>query len=164
MIPAIGDHTAEELRNAVIVRLRGGWSQRRIRETLPVRIGMILRLAKETGASYLKPRGRGRRFTPEFRAAIRAAVASGKRSAEIQREFSIDYDTVAQFRRELGDLENRRHWMKLSAAQVAEATEALKHGDTWRTVATTFGVALATLQRAVSYRKRKGGRYEQNPR
>ena len=154
----IGDHTPAELKLAVITRLRGGWSQRRIHETLPVRIGLIMKLSKETGAAYLKRRGRGRRFTPELRAAICAAVRAGKRSSELQKEFSIDYDTVTQFRRELGDFEDRRHWMKLSPEQIEQATQMLQRGDGWRTVATHFNVALATLQRAVMYRKRKGTR------
>jgi len=150
----IGEHTPAELRHAVIARLRGGWSQRQIRETLPVRIGLIMRLSKEVGAAYLKRRGRGRRFTPELRAAIRAAVKAGKRSSELQREFSIDYDTTIQFRRELGDREDRRHWMKLSPEQVEQATHMLQQGKKWRTVAETFNVALATLQKRVGYRKR----------
>lgn len=152
----IGDHTPAELKLAVIHRLRGGWSQRRIRETLPVRIGLIVRLSKEIGAAYLKRRGRGRRFTPELRAQIRAAVQSGKRSSEVQREFSVDYDTVAQFRRELGDFENRRHWKKLSAGQIEQAQKMLQSGERWRDVAESLGVSLATLQKRVRYRKRGG--------
>jgi len=149
----IGDHTPAELKLAVITRLRGGWSQAQIRNTLPIRIGVIMRLSKEVGAAYLKRRGRGRRFTPALKEQIRAAVQSGKRSSEIQREFRIDYDTTIKFRRELGDFENRRHWMKLSPAQIDEATLALQNGEKWRTVAKTFNVALATLQRHVAYRK-----------
>jgi hypothetical protein len=51
----------EELRLAVITRLRGGWSHARIRATLPVGPGLILRLSRQIGAAYLKPCGRGRR-------------------------------------------------------------------------------------------------------
>ena len=155
MISAIGDHTPEELRNAVIVRLRAGWSQRQIRETLPVRIGVIMKLGKETGAAFLKKRGRGRRFTPALREAIRAAVMAGKRSSQLQQEFNIDYDTTIQFRREIGDFENRRHWKKMSREQIEQATEALKRGEKWLAVAMTFNVALATLQRHITYRKGK---------
>ena len=150
----IGDHTDAELRLAVITRLRGGWSQRQIRNTLPVRIGVIMRLSKQIGAAYLKRRGRGRRFTASLKEQIRTAVRAGKRSSEIQREFRVDYDTTIKFRRELGDFENRRHWMKLSPAQIEAATEALRKGEKWRAVAKHFNVALATLQRHVRYRKR----------
>jgi hypothetical protein len=150
----IGDHTAAELKLAVITRLRAGWSQRQIRTTLPVRIGVIMQLSKKIGGAYVKRRGRGRRFTPDLRAQINAAVRAGRRSADIQREFSIDYDTVHAIRRSLGDFENRRHWTKLSAVQIEQATEALRRGERWLAVAKAFGVALATLQRAVAYRKR----------
>jgi len=150
----IGDHTPAELQMAIVNRLRGGWSHLEIRETLPVRIGVIMKLSKQIGAAYLKRRGRGRRFTASLKEQIRAAVQAGKRSSELQKEFSVDYDTTIQFRRELGDFENRRHWMKLTAAQVEEATEMLQRDEKWRTVATHFNVALATLQRHVVYRKR----------
>ncbi|SRR5260370_13051248 len=154
-VSPIGDHSPAELRLAVITRLRAGWSQRRIRNTLPVPIGIILRLSKEIGgAAYLKRRGRGRRFTASLKDQIRAAVQAGKRSCELQREFGIDYDTTIQFRRELGDFENRRHRTKLSPAQVEQATQALQRGEKWCAVADNFHVALATLQRAVAYRKR----------
>ena len=149
----IGDHTPAELKLAVITRLRGGWSQRQIRNTLPVRIGVIMRLSKEVGAAYLKRRGRGRRFRPELKEQILDAVREKRRSAELQRTFHIDDKTVRQFRHLVGDYENRRFWTKLSPAQIDEATLALQRGEKWRTVAENFHVALATLQRHVAYRK-----------
>jgi transposase len=158
-ISPIGDHSPAELRLAIITRLRGGWSQRQIRNTLPVRIGVIMQLSKEIGgAGYLKRRGRGRRLSPELKAQIRAAVLEGRRSSELQREFQIDYDTTIVFRREVRDFENRRHWTKMSPAQVEQATQALQRGEKWLAVAEAFHVALATLQRAVVYRKRESAR------
>ncbi len=154
-VSPIGDHSPAELRLAVITRLRGGWSQRQIRNTLPVRIGAITKISKQLGgAAYLKRRGRGRRFRPELKEQILDAVREKRRSAELQRTFHIDDKTVRQFRHQVGDCENRRYWTKLSPAQINQATQALQRGEKWRTVADSFHVALATLQRAVVYRKR----------
>lgn len=144
------------LKLQVIQLLRLGWSQKRIRNTLHVGVGpgIIMKLSKKIGAAFLKQRGRGRRFTPEMKQRIRDAVKAGKRSAAIQREFQIDYDTTILFRREFGDFEDRRHWTKLSSQQIARAREALMRGEKWRSVAIDSGVALATLQRHVTFRKR----------
>ena len=135
-------------------RLRAGLSYARIAAELPVRFSAVAQLGKAIGASMLKKRGRGRRFSPELREQIRTAVKSGKRSAEIQREFKIDYDTVLQFRHEIGDFENRRYWRyRLPAAEIAKGTDMLKSGMGWRVVAAQLGCCLATLQNNVQYRK-----------
>jgi hypothetical protein len=143
------------LKKEICRLLRAGWSHSRIRAALPVGYPLILQLSKELGAPYLKQSGRGRRFTASLREQIRAAVQSGRRSADIEREFQIDYDTVLLFRRELGDFEDRRHWKKMSSEQIDQATEALKNGRRWRDVASDFNVTPTTLQRWVTYRKRK---------
>jgi hypothetical protein len=147
---------SEQLKQEIARRLRRGWSHKRILRTLPVGPGVVLTISKKVNASYLK-RGRGRRFSPALLAHIRAAVCEGKRASELKREFGIDYDTVQKFRREIGDLENRIHWCKLSPQDEARAEDMLRAGLRWRDVAAELKCALATIQRHVSYRKRKGG-------
>jgi DNA-binding NarL/FixJ family response regulator len=113
----------------------------------------VARIAKEIGASYLKPHGRGRRFTPEFRERIRQAVASGRPSAEIERELKIDAHTVSEMRHELGDFENRKHRTKLTPEQIQEAERQIRSGRRWRDVADEFDVSPSTLLNRLGYRK-----------
>jgi hypothetical protein len=145
---------SSKLKSEVCRLLREGWPHSRIRAALPVGYRCVLELSKQMGAPFLKLHGRGRRFTPALREQIRAAVQSSRRSADIQREFQVDYDTVMLFRHQLGDFEDRRHWKKMSPEQIEEATQALRTGRRWRSVALDCGVSLATLQRWVIYRKR----------
>src|ERR1700719_2634582 len=88
---------SDALKQEVGRLLRAGWPHSRIRAALPVGYRCILELSKTLHAPTLKLRGRGRRFTLAFRESVRAAVQSGRRSADIQREFQIDYDTVLLF-------------------------------------------------------------------
>ena len=149
---SIGEHTTLELKAAILTRLRAGWSRRMIRATLPTGWTTIRKLSKHIGASFLK-RGRGRRFSPELREQIRAALRAGKRSRELQREFGVSYATSRKFRREMGDFENRKYWRKLTRAQIELATEALRSGQTWLAVARELGCALSTVIESVPYRK-----------
>jgi transposase len=148
------------LRALVIACLRAGWTQERILEKYPVGPGVVLRLSKEIGASYLKPRGRGRRLSAELKQTILAAVQAKRRAADLQREFQIDYDTVQAFRYSIGDTEDRRHWQKLSREQIEQAVSMLRAGEKWLAVASELGVSLATLQKHVAYRKRAGEGWE----
>lgn len=143
------------LRALVLACLRNGWPQRRILQKYPVGPGVVLRLSKEISASTLKPCGRGRRLSGEVKDAILANVKMKRRSTDLQRKFRIDYGTVQTFRRSLGDFEDRRHWKKLSQEQIERATAMLRRGEKWRAVASAFDVSLATLQKRVTFRKRK---------
>jgi hypothetical protein len=101
--------------------------------------------------------GRGRRLGRELRAEIRRAIRTGKRGRTIAREFVVDEKTVWILRREMGDMVNRKGWAQLpkdAPARMLEAELALRRGRRWRDAAADAGVALATLQRYVSYRKR----------
>jgi hypothetical protein len=146
---------SETLKAHVAAKLREGWSHNRILRVLPVGPGVVLAISKQLNASHLK-RGRGRRFSAEMVGQIRAAVRAGKRASELKREFGIDADTVQKFRVEIGDFQNRRCWRKLSEYEEAQAEGMLRSGMRWRDVAKTLGCALATIQRNVMYRKRRG--------
>jgi hypothetical protein len=135
--------------------LRVGWSQERIIRTLGVKYRTVQQIARKSGYVFQK-RGRGRRLSPVLRDQIRQAVRNGMRSAVMQHRFGIDYDTTIKFRNEQGDFENRRHWCKLSAFDQARGEDMLRTGTHWRDVASRLGVALATVQRAIDYRKRRG--------
>jgi hypothetical protein len=141
-----------ELRNEIGRLLRLGWSHKRILATLNCGPWIIYRIARRIRASYFK-HGRGRRFSPEQMDKMRAAIKSGKTSVTIEREFHIDPHTVWKLRCELGDREDRRRRKKLSAQQIASATEALKSGREWRDVARDIGVSDTTLYRCLRYRK-----------
>lgn len=134
--------------------LRQGWSQKKIRDTLKVGPGIILRLSKRIHASYLKT-GRGRRLSPELQARIAEAVKTGRTSASIQRELHVDWETVRKFRFAIGDHENRRFRTKLKAEALGLARVQLEGGARWRDVAAAFGVSPETLLRHLSYRKHK---------
>lgn len=142
----------------IITLLKAGWSHNRIFTTLHVPLRRVQAVSKRIGAPYLKPHGRGRRLTRELREQIRAALAQGLRSIEIQRKFHVDDRTVTQFRRANGDFENRCHWLKYSAQFMADAEQRLRNGGHWLKTANQLGCSLATLQRRIEYRKYRNGR------
>jgi transposase-like protein len=148
------------LRDEVIKLLRQGLPHRVVHAKIPVPLKVIWELSKKIGAAYVKPHGaRGRRFTREFRKKLREAVASGRRSAAIEREFGVDRNTVTRMRHALGDFENRVHWKKLTRAQIREAERQLRDGATWRDVARKMGCHHNCLLESLRYRKRAGSHH-----
>ena len=148
-----GRALSAELRNEIVVLLKAGSTQKKILEKYPVGPGVVLKIAKEIGASYLKPRGRGRRFSPGTWQKILAAVKSGRTSRDIEREFKCDYVSVLKARKELGDFENRRLRLKITPEQIARAEGLLRSGEKWRDVARTIGLSQTTIIARVKYRK-----------
>ena len=147
------------LRGAACDLLKSGLSHETINKRLPIGLAAIHKLSVEIGAAYLKPHGRGRRFTPEFREKIRAAVKSGCRSCDIERQFQIDEHTVRDVRRELGDFENRTLRQKLTPEQLAQAANQIASGRRWRDVAAALHVSPSTLLRWCTFRKRPSYRH-----
>jgi hypothetical protein len=145
-----------ELKREVENQLREGRSLAQIRATVPVGAGLILHLSKKLHASYLK-KGRGRRLPPEVQEHIRAAIREGRRPIDVVRRFHVSEHTVRKFRHALGDFENRRYRKKLTAEQIAKATEGLRRGGTWSKVASDLGVGLHRLMQEVPFRKTKDG-------
>ena len=144
---------SDELRAEVIALLKAGWPQTRIVRRVPVGPGIVLGLSKEIGAAYLKPRGRGRRFSAELTEKIIAGILSGKRNVDLQREFQMDDITVRKFRRSIGDYTNRRQLKKLSTEQIEQAVQLVKAGGAWRDVARVFGVVASTPLKHTKFRK-----------
>ena len=142
-----------ELRNEIIALLRAGWSQKKILKKYRVGPGAVLRLSKEIHASFLKKGGRGRRFSQETWKQILAAVKTARTSREVERRFRIDYATVLKARREVGDHENRRLRLKITHAQIQQAEELLRGGESWRSTARLVGVGMTTLLKHAKYRK-----------
>jgi hypothetical protein len=115
------------------------------------------RYTDESGRTFVKVCGRGRRFSPAAWRQILDAVKSGRTSRDIEREFCIDYVTVLKARKRLGDLEDRRKRLKMTPEQIARAEKLLRAGEKWFAVGREIGVGHATLMKHVTYRK--GGRW-----
>jgi hypothetical protein len=150
---ANGAELSKLLRDEVALYLTAGWSQRQVREKCPVGYGAVRKIARELQAAYLYRRGRGRKFLPETWQRILEAVKSGRTEQSIAAEFECDTEIIRKARRELGDTEDRRLRLKMTAEQIQLAEDLLRQGEQWRHVAQTLGLSPTTVILYVKYRK-----------
>jgi len=134
------------LRAEILVFLKQGLTHAEIYKRVPVGFNHIGAVARQHKASTWR-HGRGRKFSPELREKVFAAVKARRRAADIAREFSISEDYVSDLRHKFGDFENRRHWRLLTPEQVDAARTMLLSGATWRVTAANFNIGLSTLQK-----------------
>ena len=133
--------------------LAQGWSHRAVRAMLPVTVSFIRTVSRQSGACTRHPR-MGRRFTPEQKENIFAAVRQGKRPMQIARELQISVACAMKYRRALGHFDRRIYQPTFSEQQIAEAVAAVKHGEAWRAAAKQFRIGTSTLLLRSEYRKR----------
>jgi len=123
--------------------LQKGHTQKAIRCWLPVSNNFIRAVSKKCRATT-GLRRRGRRFSPEEKEKILAAVRSGARAVDLMRDFHISRDCALQLRHAIGDREDRRQrhsWdteavrrALLSGMQIGEIerTQKIQHSVLWK--------------------------------
>ena len=108
----------------------------------------------ETKRSYTIV-GKGRRLSPELRARVMQELKNGARPFDIERKYSLCYNTIAKLRRLIGDVPGpvgRKR--KLSQNVLALAERRLRNGEKLCVVAADVGVHVHTLQNRLTFRKR----------
>lgn len=99
--------------------------------------------------------GKQRRFSPELKRTIMQRLKQGAKPSDVEREFKLCYNSVAKFRRLIGDIPSgpgRKR--KLTAHVIVQAEQRLRDGEKWADVAASCGVSPTTLAAHTQFRKR----------
>jgi transposase-like protein len=129
----------------LVALLRAGWSCDRISNTLKFSLRDLEQVSKTNGAAHLR-RGRGRRYTPEQIAEIRACIEAGKSNGEIEQRFQMPHDGMVSMRRRLGIFKDRR-FREIPPEQFEIARRARATGATWQSAGALIGLSGKTLKR-----------------
>ena len=140
--------------------LRRGWTHAQIHAKFGVPITRIRNISIASHTCTEFTRGRGRRFSPELKARIKAAVFAGKRPVEIARELRISEAAASNARHALGFHDKRIYIRKATDEKMAVLVEQLKNGAYWYQAARDAGINVTTALDRTTYRK---GHWKKRP-
>jgi transposase-like protein len=140
--------------------LRRGWTHAQIHAKFGVPITLVRNISRASHTCTEFTRGRGRRFSAELKARIKAAVVAGKRPAEIARGLGISDGAASNARRALGLDSPRTYTRKATAEKMATVVDQLKKGAYWHEAARGAGINVTTALHNTAYRK---GHWKKRP-